>query len=185
MVCDNSDRNVLFVLLAVLTACYLTNMISDSLYCINVKDRVNVLHDRSKSFKAHTCVDIFLLKWSISAVLMSFKLCEYKVPELHVSVAVAADLTIRLATTIFLSSVKIYLRAWTARAVCSSLPEVVFLAHSYDMIHWNASVLMPYLFSLVIVLINRDIKSVLWQFEHLCNILPSPCNGFLLEVIAE
>ena len=116
---------------------------------------------------------------------MSFKLCEYKVPELHVSVAVAADLTIRLATTIFLSSVKIYLRAWTARAVCSSLPEVVFLAHSYDMIHWNASVLMPYLFSLVIVLINRDIKSVLWQFEYLCNILPSPCNGFLLEVIAE
>ena len=53
------------------------------------------------------------------------------------------------------------------------------------MIHWNAGVLMPYLFSLVIVLVNRDIKSVLWQFEHLCNILPSPCNGFLLEVIAE
>ena len=85
---------------------------------------------------------------------MPFKLSEYKVPELHISVAVAADLAGGLAAAVLFSSVEIDLGAGTAGTVCSSLPEVVLLAHSDDVIHRHACFLVPDLLCLIVVFIN-------------------------------
>ena len=116
---------------------------------------------------------------------MALKLGEYKVPELHIPVAVAAHAAGRLAAAILRSSVKVYLRAGSAGSVYTCLPEVVLLAHSVYPVHRKSDYLMPDLFSLVVVLINGHIKPVLGYFKHLGDILPSPAYSLLLEIIAE
>ena len=44
---------------------------------------------------------------------------------------------------------------------------------------------MPDLFSLVIVLVNRNVQSVLWQLQHLGHILPSPSDSLVLEIVTK
>ena len=109
MVSDNTDRNVLFIAFTVLTVCNLTHMVTDSLDSVNVKDRLDILHHSSKSFKSHTSVNIFLFKWCICSVLVTFKLCEHEIPEFHISIAITAYCTIRLSTTVLFSTVEINL----------------------------------------------------------------------------
>ena len=185
MIGNNSDRNVFFIFLAVLTACDLAHLISDSLDGINIKDRINALHKSSKSFKAHTCVDILLFQRSIGSVLVSFKLCENKVPELHISVAIAAYRTIRFTASVLLTTIKIDLRAGTTGTVCSCFPEIVFLAHAENMIHRYTDFFVPDLFGFVIIFVYRDIQSFLWKLQHLRNILPRPGNSLVFKIISK
>ena len=185
MVGDNTDRYVLLVLSTVLAASDLADVISDSLNRINIENGINALHQCCKSFQTHTCVDVLLCQRSVSAVLVSLKLSEYQIPKLHISVAVASYAAGRLAAAILLAAVEIDLRAGAAGTVCTSLPEVVLLAHADDMIHRHTDLLVPDLFSLVIVLVYRYVKSVKGQLQNVGNILPSPCDSFFLEVVAK
>ena len=160
MVGDNADGNVLLVVLAVGAARYPANVVADSLYGINVEYRVNALHHSSKTLKTHTCIYILLREGGVCAVLVALELGEYQIPEFHISVAVAAYCTAGLAAAVLFAAVEIYLGTWAAGAVSTGFPEVIFFAHAEDMVHRHADLFMPYLFSLVVVLVNGNVKAL-------------------------
>ena len=63
------------------------------------------------------------------------------------------------------------------------LPEIIFLAKSENPLRRNADFPVPDIISLVVVLINGRIQSVLRQTHHSCQKLPAPRNGLALKVI--
>ena len=107
MVCDLDDEN-----LAKVKEQYpnvkTTKDFHDILNSVNLKKIANSLHNASKSFKAHSCINIGVLHRSIVSVSVRIVLRENEVPEFNISVTIATNSTVRLAATIFLASVKIY-----------------------------------------------------------------------------
>ena len=99
---------------------------------------------------------------------VTIELGKYVVPYFHEAVAVTAYLTIRLATSVFFSSVIVNLRTWSAWS-CSMLPEVIALTclritiESSDFFRSNAYFLGPDIKCLIILSIDRWIKPVLFK----------------------
>ena len=105
------------------------------------------------------------------------------IPELQISVAVAARLAVRLAAAVFGTSVKIYFRARSAWAQ-TDFPEVIVLAKPYNSFLRHAQ-LFPNFNGFIVILVNRcpnlikrNLKPVLDEFQ-------TPCKGFLLKIITE
>ena len=65
------------------------------------------------------------------------------------------------------------------------LPEVVLLAEAENTLGRDAHFLVPDLERLVIIFVDGRVQPVLVQTDHLGQELPAPCNGLVLEVIAE
>ena len=105
MVCDQTDRNVLFFVFLILGISQLAHFISQSAESIYIKDRIYILNYRSQTLQSHTCINIFLDQFCIMTFSVIIKLAEYVVPDLHVPVAVAAYRTVRFAAAVFFSSV--------------------------------------------------------------------------------
>ena len=77
------------------------------------------------------------------------KLAENIVPDLDVTIAVAADGAVWLAAAVLLATVIVYLRAGAARAG-AVLPEVILLAEAEDALCRDTDLLVPDLPCLVV-----------------------------------
>ena len=112
------------------------------------------------------------------------KLGKYVVPYFHVTVAVTAYCTSRLAAAIFFSTVIVNLGTWTAWT-CAVLPEVILFAKFENTLCRNSDLFIPDIESLIILQINRRIKTAGIQTYHLSQELPWPVNGLSFKVISK
>ena len=184
MVGDNTQGDILFLVLVILDARYLHDVLHDVLDGVDLEEVVHALHDAGEALKTHTGIDIAALEASIVIVAVVIKLGENEVPELNISVAVASDSAGRRTAAVLLAAVEIELRAGTAGA-CAVLPEVILFAEANHMVGRNTELLCPDVIRLVIVLIDADIYFIRGHLEHLGAELPCPRGCLTLEVIAE
>ena len=184
MVCNNAERNIVLIVFVIFCTRNLADFFHNVLNGIDLENIIYTLHNASKSFKAHTCVDILLSKFGIIAVAVIIELAENIVPKLNISVALATGTAIRRAAAVFFAAVKINLRAGTARTR-AVLPEVILFAEADNVRRVNAVLLCPNIKSLVIVFINCDIELVYRKFESFCAKLPRPSCCLFFEIIAE
>ena len=142
MVCDQTDGYVILIVLLIFLACNLAYQVTKCTDGIHIKDRINILNNNCQTLKTHTCIDVLLFQGCIVSVSIVLKLSEYVVPYFHVTVAVAAYSTSRFSAAIFLSTVIVDLRTWTART-CAMLPEVIFLTETEDSVCRNSDFFIP------------------------------------------
>ena len=107
MVGDNTQRDIFFIILTVVDAHHLRDMLHDILNGIYKEEIIDALHYTGEALKAHACIYILLLELCIIAVAVRLELREYEVPDLYITVAVAADMAGRLATALLGSAVKV------------------------------------------------------------------------------
>ena len=105
MVCDQTDRNIFFLVFLILCMSQLTYLISQGTESIHIKNGIYVLDYRSQTLQSHTGINILLLQFCIMALSVIVKLSKYVVPDFHVAVTVASYRTARFSTAVFLSSV--------------------------------------------------------------------------------
>ncbi len=120
----------------------------------------------------------------VVAVPIPVKLGEHQIPELDIAVTVAADTAGRFAAAVFLTSVKIDLRAGAAGAG-TNLPEIIIFSETDNMSWVYADLFGPDFNRFVVVLIDRNPQPVHRKFEHLGDKLPSPRGCLMLEIIPE
>ena len=125
-----------------------------------------------------------MLKLGVSAVAHVIELREYVVPDFHVSVAVAAGLTVGFAAAVLFTAVEVNLGAGSARSG-AVFPKVVFLAEADDFFSGNADFLIPDFKRFVVVFVNRGIKKLGGNLEDFGKELPRPLYSLFLEVVAE
>ena len=159
MVGDNAQGYVALFTLAIVRTGDLGNLVGNIHYGINIKQRIYALANDRKTLKTHAGIDIFLRKLSIVSVSVVIKLREDVVPNLYITVAVAANGAVGLAAAVFLASVIVYLRAGTAGA-CPMLPEIILLAEAEYLLGGYAYLVMPDAPGLIIVEVHRGIKPV-------------------------
>ena len=172
--------------LAVVSTGQLADLMSDVHNGIDIKEGVNSLADDCQTLKTHAGVDILLLELGIVTLAVIIKLGEDVVPDFHVTVAVTADGAAGLAAAVLRAAVIVYLRAGAA-GTCSVLPEVVLLAEAEDALSGDADLLVPDLKSLIVINVDGGIETVGIDADPVgrSQELPAPCDGFMLEVIAE
>lgn len=184
MVGDNSERDVVLLIVVILNARNVDDMLHNILNGIDLKEVINALHYAGKALKTHTGVDIAALEAGIVIVSVIVELSENEVPELNISVAVAADSAGRRAAAVLLAAVEIELRAGAA-GTCAVFPEVILFTETNHMVRRNAELLRPDVVRLVVLLIDADIYLIRGHLEHLGAELPCPRGCLTLEVIAE
>ena len=91
MVGNNTQGDVLFLVLMILDAGYLHDVLHDVLNRIDLKEVVHALHYAGEALKTHTGVDIAALEAGIAFVFVIFVLREKEVPEVHIFLAVPGD----------------------------------------------------------------------------------------------
>ena len=153
MVCDDTDGNVVLIVHAVGFAGDFDYLIEYLSYSVNLEHIVNALHYASETLQTHAGIDILMLKLGVSAVAHVIELREYVVPDFHVSVAVAAGLTVGFAAAVLFTAVEVNLGAGSARSG-AVFPEVVFLAEAGDSFRGNADFLIPDFKRFVVVFVN-------------------------------
>ena len=142
---------------------------------IDIKHRIHFLADNRQTLQPHAGIDVLLLQRRVMTLTVIFELGEDIVPDLHEAVAVAARLAGVLRPTaleaVLRSAVIVDLRARTTRA-CPMLPEIVLLAELGDAALRDPDLVMPDLERLVIVEVDRRIKPVRIEADHLGQKLP-------------
>ena len=184
MIRNNTQRNIFFGILMIFNICYLHNVLHDILNGINFKKIVNALRNTCESFKPHTCINVRMSKSCIVVIAVIFKLCENKIPEFHISVAVAAYFTVGLTATVFFAAVIVDFRAGSARAG-TVFPEVVGFAETVNMWRVNTYFLCPDVICFVVLFINGNVKLFGINFHYLCAEFPSPRNYLFFKIITE
>ena len=116
MVGDDAQRDILFVILAVLNARYLADVLHNVLHGVNEEKVVHLLHNAGKTLQAHSGVDVGMIERSVVAVAVALELGEHKVPHLYKAVALAAYMAVGAAAALFGSAVKVYFGAGAAGA---------------------------------------------------------------------
>ena len=106
------------------------------------------------------------------------------VPELKVSVAVAARLAVRTSAAPLRASVVVDLRARSARSE-SDLPEVIVFSETDDLFFRHSDDVSPDLECLIIVFIYGSPEFFLRHLKPFRAEFPAPLQRFLLEVITE
>ena len=184
MVRDQTQGYILLMVRIVGRACQAAYLIQQRTDGIYIENGIHVLNNNSQTLQTHTGINILMGQFNIVTLAISIKLRKYVVPDLHVTIAVAAYGTSGLAAAISFSAVIVDLRAGTAGA-CSVLPEVVFLAEAKDTLRRDALLLVPDLESFIVILVDGRVQTVGIQANHLGEEFPRPCDGFLLKVVAE
>ena len=184
MVGDHADGNIVVLILAVLFARDLFHMMQHALHGIDLEQVAHALHYAGQALQAHAGINVGLSQALVVALAVRIKLAEHQVPDLHVAVAVAAHMAIRLAAAILGATVKINFRAGAAGAG-AMLPEVIFLAKANHVVGVNADLLRPDVVSLVIFGVNRDIQLILGNGHPVIGGQKFPCPGdyFFFKVI--
>ena len=111
-------------------------------------------------------------------------LAEHQVPDLHITVAVAADLAVRLAAAMFGAAVIVNFRAGTAGAG-TVFPEVVLLAEADHVIGRDADFLGPDIIGFIIVKVDGDKQLFGRDLKVFGQEFPRPGDDLLLEIILE
>ena len=121
-------------------------------------------------------------------MLVAIELHEDEVPELDVAAAIlrTREGAIRVSErTGSGAKVVVNLGAWPAGAGIAHGPKIVMLIHAKDAVTRHANILGPDFFRLVVFAKNRDVKLFRRNGVILGDQLPSPGDGFPLEIIAE
>ena len=172
---DAADGDILLLDLMILYTCHRADMIAQRDKRIDIKHRIHFLADNRQTLQTHASIDVLLLQRRVMPLTVIFELGEDIVPDLHEAVAVAARLAGVLRPTaleaVLRSAVIVDLRARTARS-CPMLPEIVLLAELGDAALRDPDLVMPDLERLVIVKVDRRIKPVRVEPDHLCQKLP-------------
>ncbi len=183
MVCNDTKRYILCSILFITAVCQLANLIHQGTVGVHIEEGSHILTNHSQSLKTHAGIDVLLDQVSIIALAVIVELREYDVPDLHVTVALAAHHILGTVAPLF-AAVIIDLGAGTA-GTCAVLPEVVLLAETVNPVCRNADFLMPYLEGLLIVQIDGRIETVCRNAHTLCQELPGKGNGLALEIVTE
>ena len=171
MVCDQTDGNIVLMMYPIRFAGNPTYQVTKGTDGIYIENGIYVLDNNSQTLKTHTGINILLFQSCIIAISVILKLGKYVVPYFHVTVAVTAYCTSRLAAAIFFSTVIVNLGTWTAWT-CAVLPEVILFAKFENTLCRNSDLFIPDIESLIILQINRRIKTAGIQTYHLSQELP-------------
>ena len=187
MIGNQTDGNILLLILMILCMCQFANLIANCLHGINIEYGIHILHYNRKTLQSHAGIDVLLYKFCIVTFSISFVLSKYIVPYFHKAVAVAAHFTVRLSTAVLLSSVVINLCTWTAWT-STVFPEIITVPilitiKSCDSVFRNSNFLIPDAEGFIILKIDRWIKSVFFKSKHFCQKFPRPVNRLMLEII--
>ena len=184
VVCDDTQGNVCFFVFLVVYACFFAYSGDDIAHGVYLKHIVYALHYASEALKAHTRVYILCGKLCIVAVAVIIELGENVIPDLHISVAIAAGAAVGAAAAVFFAAVEVYFGAGAAGAG-AMLPEVVGFAETDDVFFLYADLIFPDVICFVVFLVNGRPEKVAGDFERFCKEFPSPFESFFLEVIAK
>ena len=186
MVGDDAQGHVGLMTVAIVRAGDLADLVGDVHDGVDIEQRVHTLADDGQTLQAHTGIDVLLNEVGVVAVAVIVKLGKDVVPDLHIAVAVASGRTVRLAAAVFLTAVKIDLRAGAARAG-AVLPEVILLTEAGDAALGDADLIAPDVERFVVLFIHRRIEPLGIEADPLRarQKLPRPCDGLVLEVVAE
>ena len=192
MVGDDAQRDVLLLALAVVRAGQLGDLMRDVHHGVHIEQRAHVLAHAGQPLEAHACVDVLLLQLGVVVVAVVVKLREDHVPDLDISVAVAADRAAGLAAAVLRTAIIVNFGARAARTG-AMLPEVVLFAELEDALLRNADLLVPDAEGLFVGrrrLVARKhgrIEAIRLQADPLRagQEFPRPGNGLLLEIVAE
>ena len=153
------------------------------------------LDDARDALEAHAGVDVLRRKRREGAVGVRVELNEDEVPNFDALGAALVDQ--RTSGVAGGSKIDVQFGAGTARARVAHHPEVVLLVAVDDVDFWIESrfveKLRPAIMRLLVELaritrarlVDRGVETVRGKFPLFDNQFPSPCNSFLLEVIAE
>ena len=181
---DDTQGYIPLLTLAIECSGKLGDLIGDVHHGVHIEQGVHILAHNRQTLQTHTGVNIFLLQLGVIVVAVVVELGEHIVPDLNVAVAIASYGAVRLAAAELLTTVVVDLGAG-ATGAGAVLPEVVRLAKAEDLFLGDADLLVPDVKGLVIIQIHRGIQTVFLQTHYLGQKLPAPCNGLVLEVIAE
>ena len=184
MVCDQTDGNIVCIIFLIFFMCDFTYKITKCTDCIYIKNRIYILNNDSKSLKTHTSIDVFLFQCCIVSVSIILELCENVVPYFHVTVAVTTYGTSWFSTAVFLTTVIVDLRTWTAWT-CAVLPEVVLFSETENTFRRNPYFFVPDIEGFIIIQVNGWVETVCIKPYNLSKKLPGPVDGFFLEVITK
>ena len=189
---DHAQRHVGGVALAVGGAGDLGDLAGDIHDGIHVKQGGHALAHAGQTLQAHTGIDVLLLKLGVVVLTVVVELGEHHVPDLDITVAVAAHGAAGLAAAPLLAAVVVDLGAGTAGAG-AVLPEVILLAELEDALGGDADLLVPDAEGLIVggsgFIAGKygRIEALGVQAHPLLagQELPGPVDGLLLEVVAE
>ena len=172
MVCNETNGYIIHGIDLVGFATELTYLIPDCLHGINIKYGIHILHHNCKTFKSHTGINVLILQLFVSTFAISVELSKYIVPYFHKAVALTANFTARISTSVFFSAVIINLGTRSTRS-CTMLPEVVaFSGYRVTVKTGNLLCRNPNLFGpdfkrFIILSVNRWIKTILLKAKDL------------------
>ena len=186
MVGDDAQGHIGLVAVAIVRAGDLADLVGDVHDGVHIEERIHALADNGQTLEAHAGVDVLLNEVRVVAVAVVVKLGKDVVPDLHITVAVAAGRAVRLTAAVFLAAVKIDLRAGAARAG-AMLPEVIVLAEAGDAALGDANLVAPDIKCLVVLFIHGRVQPLGVEADPVRarQKLPRPGDGFMLEVVAE
>ncbi len=184
MVRDDAERDVGLLILVVVDTGEVGDGLHDVLDRVDLEEVVDALHDAGETLETHTGIDVLVFERRVIVVAVVVELGEDEVPDLHVTVAVAADLAGGLAAAVLFSAVIVDLGAGAA-GTGAVLPEVVFLAEADHVVFRNADVLRPDVPCLVVIFVDGAVKLVRRDLEDFGEELPGPVDGVILEVVAK
>ena len=184
MVGDDAQRDVGLFILLVGNICNAADVLHDVLHGVYLEQVAYILHDAGKALQTHAGVDVWFWHPLVMSVAVRVELREYQVPDFHVAVAVAADLTLRSAAATAFAAVKINFRAGTARTG-AMLPEVVLFAKANDALRRDAYLFGPDFCRFIVLFVNRNPQLVRRNFQDTGQKFPCPCGCLYLEIVAE
>ena len=186
MVGDDADGDIGLGVLLVGLACNVLHMVQHTLHGIHLEQIAHVLHHAGQTLQAHAGINVGACQTLVVTLAVGIELAEHEVPDLHIAVAVAAHAAGRLAAAVLGAAVKVDLGAGAARAG-AVLPEVVLLTQTHHVVRGDANLLGPDIVGLVVLLIDRDVQTVLGDCHPLIagQELPCPRDDLVFEVILE
>ena len=120
----------------------------------------------------------------VISILISVKLGKNKIPELNISVTLAARLAVRAAASVCFSPVEIYFRtraAWSG----TDFPEVIILAKPYDSLFRHTNHVSPERVCFIVIFIYSCPEPVNRHVKVFSNKLPGPGDSFFFEIITK
>ena len=192
MVGDDPQAHVHLVALAVLGPGDLADLVGDVHDGVDVEEGGHVLAHAGQPLQPRAHVDVLLLELGVVALPVVVELGEHVVPDLNISVALAAHGAPRPAAAVGLPPVVVDLGAGAA-GPGAVFPEVVLLAELEDPLCGDAHHLVPDLIGLVVGgggLVSGEDGGVepLGLQPHPLRAgeeLPAPGDGLPLEVVPE
>ena len=160
-------------------------IINQGLEQVGIVKRARALKRRGQALQPGPCVNIFLLQKSQLAVGLPVELGKDKVPDLQVTVAVAAGSAVLIAAARFRTQVVVDFGAGAAGPSGTDLPKIIFFAQVDYPLRGDAHTLPPYVVGFIILLVDANPELFRRQAEQFSDKLPGPFNGFFLKIIAK